>query len=401
MVEKRRFTMKHFRMKRERARQKSTNIANTRAHTHERIRTQTYKYMYGATGNLSIARWHLLSTIVQKGTSGRPIRTKYEIHAYLSNKYISEDYIHFNPSPSCDLRLIFFVVFSFYFRKNSYKDMSEMDPRPACKYGVNCYQRNELHLNRFSHPPKIDDPDEAPERTVESTHDDGHNYKKRGSESSSPDETAATSPKKFKYLRPNTCLHTSRSKSKSRSPSPAKRGIGDDTNSAATFRIHHGPDQKHDVDYIKKSFDGYTEYSQRIEYQKLLATPDRFIREKFLVEMPGDFYRFWDFCKAQCKAEQRPEQILEKFGLQLVGPFDVLAGKFEGADLFEPGDYLRHWRYFYDPPEFQTVFRKDNTGIHYGYWRDNPDKNCLIARNDAVKNCEFDFVSDNMFGAVM
>lgn len=279
--------------------------------------------------------------------------------------------------------------------------MSETDSRPACKYGVNCYQRNDLHLNRFSHSPKIGDPDNAPESTVESTHDDGHNDKKRASESSSPDETAATSPKKFKYLCPNTFLRTSRSKSKSRSPSPAKRGIGDDANSAATVRIHHGPDQKHDVDYIKKSFDGYTEYSQRVEYQKLLATPVRFIREKFLVEMPDDFFRFWDFCKVQCKAEQKPEKIFEKFGLQLVGPFDVLAGKFERADLFEPGDYLRHWRYFYDPPEFQTVFRKDKTGIHYGYWRDNPDKNCFIARNDALKNCEFDFVSDNMFGAVM
>lgn len=117
--------------------------------------------------------------------------------------------------------------------------------------------------------------------------------------------------------------------------------------------------------------------------------------------MPDDFYRFWDFCKSHCKDGQKPEQIFEKFGLELVGPFDVLAGKFQNADLFEPGDYLRHWRYYYDPPEFQTLFRKEKTGIHYGYWRDNPDKNCLIARNDATKNCEFDFVADNMFAAVM
>lgn len=281
--------------------------------------------------------------------------------------------------------------------------MSETDSRPACKYGVNCYQRNELHVNRFSHPPKIavteqqaSDASDA-SGTSESMRDDERVSKKRASESPPPEETAASSPKKFKYLNLNAGRRCSRSKSKSPSPAPGN----EDANSVATARIHHGPDQKHDIDYIKKSFDGNTQYSQRAEYQKLLATPDRFIREKFLVEMPDDFYRFWDFCKSQCKNEQKPEEIFEKFGLQLVGPFDVLAGKFDNADLFEPGDYLRHWRYFYDPPEFQTLFRKDKTGIHYGYWRDNPDKNCLVARNDAAKNCEFDFVADNVFGAVM
>lgn len=279
-----------------------------------------------------------------------------------------------------------------------------MDSRPACKYGVNCYQRNEIHVNRYSHPPRIDVTEKATDASGsnEKTHDDERISKKHASESPPSEQMAAASLKKFKYLNPNAGRRCTRSKSKSPSPSPSKqRGDDDDVNSVATVRIHHGPDQKHDIDYIKKSYDGNTQYSQRIEYQKLLETPDRFIREKFLVEMPNDFYRFWDFCKLQCKNGQQPGQIFEKFGLELVGPFDVVAGKFDNADLFEPGDYLRHWRYFYDPPEFQTLFRKDKTGIHYGYWRDNPDNNCLIARNDAKKDCQFDFVADNMFGAIM
>lgn len=49
----------------------------------------------------------------------------------------------------------------------------------------------------------------------------------------------------------------------------------------------------------------------------------------------------------------------------------------------------------------QTVLVKEKSGIHYGYWRDEPDGECLIARNDATKNCEFIFIADNIFGAVL
>lgn len=49
----------------------------------------------------------------------------------------------------------------------------------------------------------------------------------------------------------------------------------------------------------------------------------------------------------------------------------------------------------------QTFLVKEKTGIHYGYWRDEPDGECLIARNDSTKNCEFTFVADNIFGAIL
>lgn len=32
--------------------------------------------------------------------------------------------------------------------------MADENSKPACKYGENCYQKNETHINRFSHPPK-------------------------------------------------------------------------------------------------------------------------------------------------------------------------------------------------------------------------------------------------------
>lgn len=43
----------------------------------------------------------------------------------------------------------------------------------------------------------------------------------------------------------------------------------------------------------------------------------------------------------------------------------------------------------------------EKTGIHYGYWRDEPNGDCLIARNDAAKNCEFTFIAENLFGAIL
>lgn len=44
---------------------------------------------------------------------------------------------------------------------------------------------------------------------------------------------------------------------------------------------------------------------------------------------------------------------------------------------------------------------KGNTSLHYGYWRDSPDKACLISRNDESKGCEIAHVADNAFSTVM
>jgi hypothetical protein len=57
-------------------------------------------------------------------------------------------------------------------------------------------------------------------------------------------------------------------------------------------------------------------------------------------------------------------------GIHLVGPFEVLAGRF---DARTPAYHQHlHWRYTYDPPEFFTVCRGDADGLHYGYYLDDP-----------------------------
>lgn len=78
-----------------------------------------------------------------------------------------------------------------------------------------------------------------------------------------------------------------------------------------------------------------------------------FIKEKFLVDMPDDFYHFWTLCAKIRK--DRPKEAFKDIGLMLVGPYDVLDESFRvGPDDDEK--YLLHWRYYYDPPEFQVMY---------------------------------------------
>lgn len=71
--------------------------------------------------------------------------------------------------------------------------------------------------------------------------------------------------------------------------------------------------------------------------------------------MPEDFYQFYELCKEILPAD--PSAAFKAANLLLVGPYDVLNGKLTDSESkFEDKQYLRHWRYFYDPPEFQVSF---------------------------------------------
>jgi len=88
------------------------------------------------------------------------------------------------------------------------------------------------------------------------------------------------------------------------------------------------------------------------------------------VRFPKDFFDFWEWYN-----HLPPESINalhEELGMRLVGPFDVLAGRFDDVQLRYPA--VLHWRYQYDPPEFFTVFSGNTDGLHWGYWFDDPDQ---------------------------
>ncbi|XP_035682312.1 histone PARylation factor 1-like isoform X2 [Branchiostoma floridae] len=124
------------------------------------------------------------------------------------------------------------------------------------------------------------------------------------------------------------------------------------------------------------------------------------LKAKFKVDLPDDFYQLWDFCKT-LDATNPAGALDDALGLELVGPYDLLADKVvtEGA---QDADFLLHWRYFYDPPEFLTVIKGDDeTQHHIGYFRDEPNKKpVFVASNHAQKNHTISPQGDNLFAAV-
>lgn len=88
-------------------------------------------------------------------------------------------------------------------------------------------------------------------------------------------------------------------------------------------------------------------------------------------------------------------------GLTLVGPYDILTGKVKKSYIKDNEKILCHWRFYYDPPEFQTLIIKDSSSYHIGYFRDDPDeKEPIVVCNDAEKSCSIEPLADNLLAAV-
>ncbi|XP_061882193.1 histone PARylation factor 1 [Entelurus aequoreus] len=118
------------------------------------------------------------------------------------------------------------------------------------------------------------------------------------------------------------------------------------------------------------------------------------------LHMPEDLYHFWDLCKELCP-ENPCGALKDTLGLQLVGPFDILAGAHRNCKNPSPNFHL-HWRYFYDPPEFQTILRgSEESQHHIGYYRDIPDSlPSFVGENEAKSGCTITQMGDNVFAAV-
>ncbi|XP_055625999.1 histone PARylation factor 1-like [Toxorhynchites rutilus septentrionalis] len=263
--------------------------------------------------------------------------------------------------------------------------------KPDCKYGLECYQKNPAHKEKYRHPEKP---------TASETTD------KTKTDSTSPKKNDASAASKHRSASPDSSDVFESIKKCKRPPTPEKDHNNDEEKDESnqyygmTRQRYTLPEVPMDAGMMSDIYDPQIEFSKKAEYKELCEDPKQFIKHKFLVDMPSCFESLWKFCVS--KSGEKPEDVFDKFGLRLIGPFDVLAKKFEHAKMHEPGDYLRHWRFYYDPPEFQTVFVKKGTGVHYGYWRDQPDDTSgLMAVNDANKGCEFKLIGENAFDAVI
>ncbi|KAH8294860.1 hypothetical protein KR018_003759 [Drosophila ironensis] len=254
-------------------------------------------------------------------------------------------------------------------------------PKEDCKYWEKCYQQNPAHLSKYNHPEK-----RAP-----------------GDAGEDPATNRKVAPKRSASAQAEEKDQANTSGSSAEDPREEPKGTYESETAELHREAMNNISGKNYMEILEKRI----RLSVQQEYDNLCQS-NEFIRHKFLVEMPPDFYEFWTFVSGLKSDPAKPktaglEHLDKVFQLQLVGPFEFLAGIFHGAKMGEPGDYLRHWRFFYDPPEFQTVFVRRGTGIHYGYWRDVPQdkENLLLARNDASKGCEFEFVAGNIFDAFL
>ena len=93
------------------------------------------------------------------------------------------------------------------------------------------------------------------------------------------------------------------------------------------------------------------------------------MRRLYGFDFPEDLFTFWDFAN-RVRPLEPLGALSEATGTHLVGPFEVLAGRFAGRTPSLPIGL--HWRYYDDPPEFFTVLRGASDGLHWGYYLDDP-----------------------------
>jgi len=262
-----------------------------------------------------------------------------------------------------------------------YKD----DPRVPCQYGVKCYQKNPQHHSKYKHPPKRETVEEKTEKIItgEKRKNPFKDNKKARSESPQRklQKTHESSERNLHSL----------------SPSPKRADVIRD-NSKDDEEIFN---EKAEASNEKISLNKHISTEHNAAENILTSDIKRIIMDLFLVEMPEDFFQFYEFCKSISK--DNPLSACKSVRLKLVGPYDVLDGKIKmSLSENDKEAYLTHWRYYYDLPEFQTIVKCDNKeGLHFGYWRDDAtEKPVFVATNRANVNGIFEPVAENIFGAI-
>lgn len=122
------------------------------------------------------------------------------------------------------------------------------------------------------------------------------------------------------------------------------------------------------------------------------------LRAEYGFDFPEDFYRFWQFVNRLAPLDPL-HALQDALGFVLVGPFEILAGRFDGR--VPRHSLLLHWRYHDDPPEFFSVLAGGGDGLHFGYFLDVPEAGlgclCSYYAHDAY---ELSADGDTLFEAV-
>ncbi|KAL8593854.1 hypothetical protein ACOMHN_018066 [Nucella lapillus] len=147
---------------------------------------------------------------------------------------------------------------------------SKVDLKPVCKYGAKCYRKNEQHIKQYRHS----------QRDNEDADDEPPKKKKR--EENTPKAKAGTIEQYF-------------GKKNAKDPEENKDDTAGTSKSATEKKYVEKPpedkEQASDVD------DDDSEEEEEAEVPASPVDVRENIKQKFLVEMPEDFYDFWKLCK--------------------------------------------------------------------------------------------------------
>ncbi len=122
------------------------------------------------------------------------------------------------------------------------------------------------------------------------------------------------------------------------------------------------------------------------------------LRDLYGFDFPDDLFAFWEFAK-RLRPLEPLNALSEALNANLVGPFDVLYGLFDGrTPRYSP---LLHWRYYLDPPEFFTVLVGGEDGLHWGCVLDDAagGEGC-VAHYYSSDAFEMEIDGDTLFEAV-
>nr|CAG4636424.1 EOG090X0BAY [Eubosmina coregoni]SVE69992.1 EOG090X0BAY [Eubosmina coregoni] len=239
--------------------------------------------------------------------------------------------------------------------RNEYSAVRD-DQRPICKYKEKCYQKNAYHLSKYRHPHRegvSNNEDTLQKLNLEAQIVTGQVMKKclDGKVDSSPN--LKSTPAAGETL--------------SEEATPSSFETQDDT---------LPPSPTHVKDNIKS---------------------------KYFLEMPEDFFRFWDFCQFLQK-EKPNEALKDTLGLELVGPFQLLdSAAAKQENLKTVTDYVTQWRFYYDPPEFQSILVGADLkkGYHLGYFRDSPkEMPAFVGCSTESEGCTITPLADNIFASI-
>jgi hypothetical protein len=122
------------------------------------------------------------------------------------------------------------------------------------------------------------------------------------------------------------------------------------------------------------------------------------LRAEYGFDFPEDLFRFWAFVNRLAPLAPL-EALSEALEITLVGPFEVLAGRFDGR--VPRHSLLLHWRYYDDPPELFTCLAGGGDGLHWGHYLDDPARGeGCVASYYARDAYELSVDGDNLFEAI-